>query len=448
MSKFSSPKLAPPIQSQVPVYLDNTADEIDLVELFQSLWQKKKLIIASSALCTVLGGVFALLSPATYEAKGYLRPTSIAQLSAINETGIMKLGPEELFIQSGLLLNSRGLRREAFLSENIQSVVMNSSGGQTAEQLFDSFNKQLHIQIPDSKKEAATSDSIVVSFRHHDPEFASTVVNESMRLTQQAQRQEIEQNLRSIITDRKESLTTSIQEAERLENIKRQALIERMEDSNRLAIEKLTDELSTARQAARQQRLDRMDKLREALSIARSLNITKPSSLSQLSEDTRLADGGMAVTTEINSQEKPLFLLGQELLSAELEVLGRRTNDDFASATIRQLESRLDLLEKNRDIDNLKRRQDDKAFVMEQTIPQRRELQRLSNINIDYANIQPVRLDQTASVPGQPINPRKALILSLALVAGLMLGVFVALTRIAIENASQRRLQTGSEVIN
>lgn len=73
---------------------------------------------------------------------------------------------------------------------------------------------------------------------------------------------------------------------------------------------------------------------------------------------------------------------------------------------------------------------------MEQTTGQREELLKLQNINLDFSTFQPVRLDQAVL---EPIKPKKQLIVAFALVAGLTLGVFVALIRIAVEKSQQRR---------
>jgi len=44
-------------------------DEIDLFELFIILWQGKRVIIASSALCAILGALYIALTPAQFESK-------------------------------------------------------------------------------------------------------------------------------------------------------------------------------------------------------------------------------------------------------------------------------------------------------------------------------------------------------------------------------------------
>ena len=64
---------------------------------------------------------------------------------------------------------------------------------------------------------------------------------------------------------------------------------------------------------------------------------------------------------------------------------------------------------------------------------------RLRGLNIDMSALKLVTVDRQAQEPLAPIKPRKPLIIALSLVAGLMLGVLVALIR----HFAQVRRQNG-----
>ena len=53
----------------------------------------------------------------------------------------------------------------------------------------------------------------------------------------------------------------------------------------------------------------------------------------------------------------------------------------------------------------------------------------MASINLDFSNLDLVRIDQPAIQPAKPIKPKKILIMSLGLILGGMLGVFIALVR-------------------
>ncbi|MDP0918857.1 GNVR domain-containing protein, partial [Klebsiella pneumoniae] len=55
------------------------------------------------------------------------------------------------------------------------------------------------------------------------------------------------------------------------------------------------------------------------------------------------------------------------------------------------------------------------------------EVSRLRGLNIDMTDLKLVTVDRQAQEPMGPIKPKKALIIALSTVAGLMLGMLVAL---------------------
>ena len=61
--------------------------------------------------------------------------------------------------------------------------------------------------------------------------------------------------------------------------------------------------------------------------------------------------------------------------------------------------------------------------------PLRAEVARLRNLNIDMSNLKLVTVDRRAQEPLAPIIPKKALVIALSLVAGLILVLFIALAR-------------------
>jgi len=66
------------------------------------------------------------------------------------------------------------------------------------------------------------------------------------------------------------------------------------------------------------------------------------------------------------------------------------------------------------------------------------EIKELKSLNIDYSSVQLALVDKTALVPNKPIKPKKVLILALAMVAGLFVGLMIALVV-----AAYKRYQTG-----
>ena len=104
----------------------------------------------------------------------------------------------------------------------------------------------------------------------------------------------------------------------------------------------------------------------------------------------------------MGGQEPPLYMLGSKAIKAE----------------IKALESRKEIAK------GLPRGED---HFIEDLPSILLEIDSLKTLEVDFSKIQLARIDEVAVVPVKPIKPRKLLIMALALVAGLFVGLFMAL---------------------
>ena len=132
--------------------------------------------------------------------------------------------------------------------------------------------------------------------------------------------------------------------------------------------------------------------------------------------------------TEVNNQKIPLYFLGTEALEAERAALQARTSDDFTNSRIAQIGKELQMLEVNREVEVLKNRGNEDIFLQD-VEPLRAEVARLRGLNIDMSGLKLVTIDRRAQEPLSPIKPKKALVMILSLLAGLTVGVLIALGR-------------------
>lgn len=150
------------------------------------------------------------------------------------------------------------------------------------------------------------------------------------------------------------------------------------------ALERRIDAL---RQTAAQRRADRIALLEEALKVAESAGLEEArATLWQTFVGADPSTAGSA----------PLYLLGAQSIRAELAVLRKRQSDDPFIPELRSLQERLEFLK---------------------------------GVDVNPENVSVFTFDSPALVPERPVKPKKALILSLGLVLGGMLGVFLALVR-------------------
>ena len=137
--------------------------------------------------------------------------------------------------------------------------------------------------------------------------------------------------------------------------------------------------------------------------------------------------------TEINNQQIPLYFMGVEALEAERTALMQRKSDDFTEGRIAQIAKELQLLQSNREIEVLNRRENEDLFLAG-VQPVRAEVARLRNLSIDMSRLKLVTIDKQALEPLRPVKPQKALIILLGLVLGGFIGAFIAVIRHLVKN--------------
>lgn len=116
--------------------------------------------------------------------------------------------------------------------------------------------------------------------------------------------------------------------------------------------------------------------------------------------------------------------MGVDALKAEREVIETNLREETKTATIRDLEKQIAVLENNREIEALKARESNAAFSEEYNqLKEENTLLRANQVNEDEIEIS--RVISWAYLPAGPDSPKKLLILALSVVLGGMLGVFV-----------------------
>lgn len=192
-------------------------------------------------------------------------------------------------------------------------------------------------------------------------------------------------------------------------------------EADNLKRAQLQDELKALRVQLKVRREDRIAQLDEAISIARSLGLKKPSTPSSMASEGE--SGSNIIRTEVNNQQIPLYFMGTDALEAERKALRQRTSDDFVDPRVAQIRKELLLLNTNRQVEVLKQRENEEVFLSG-IEPLRAERVRLANINTDMRQLSLVNVDRLALQTISPIRPRKMLIVGLGLLGGGMLGMF------------------------
>ncbi|MBT9300639.1 Wzz/FepE/Etk N-terminal domain-containing protein [Pseudomonas sp. TAE6080] len=415
---MSSSFRAPPIPS---------SDEIDLVALFQAVWKQKKLIMAATASAGLVAAIYAFLTTPQYEVSSVLRPAAINELDALNRSEIYTLPPGDALVRVGASLESYDTRLGFFRSHQKLFKAFEQPG-RTLEQSFEEFNRNsIELSLPDPKKANSLSAYIKLEMSYPKGVDGVAILNGFIDYAIATEREQIAADLDVIVKNRLSELKGKIDAARSAYEIDKEARIAALRETDSLRRAQLQDELKALRAQLKTGRTDRMAQLNEAIGIARSLGIRKPSTPSALGESDRSGSSSV-MRTEINNQQIPLYFMGVEALEAERTALMQRKSDDFTEGRIAQIAKELQLLQSNREIEVLNRRENEDLFLAG-VQPVRAEVARLSNLSIDMSRLKLVTIDQQALEPLRPVKPQKALIILLGLVLGGFIGAFIAVIR-------------------
>jgi len=413
----------------------NTTDEIDLVELFRALWRQKLLIIGVTLIAAVIAAAYAFLATPYYETRTYLRPVPKSNLDQLNETGIYKLTPEEAINRVAGGLSSYDNRLDFFL--NNQELFQNiPKRGDSLEQTFAAFNETAFEMLhPDPKKTDNRSAFVGLKLTYPKGMDGASVVNDFVSYVVELERQEIADDLESLINNRLSSLDMKMEAQRANYNASKEAKIAALLEESALNRARLQDELAALREELKTRRTHRIQKLNEAIAIAESLGIRTPTTPSAMTQSTR--SGTQVIRTEVTNQEIPLYFMGTEALAAERDALANRESDDFIEPRIAEIQSELAMLENNREVEILQERDQEDLYLTD-LAELREEAARLKGIKLDTERLRLVRLDQLALQSLNPVKPKKAMIIALGLVLGGMLGVFIALVRSLMVRSGER----------
>ncbi|WP_439858874.1 Wzz/FepE/Etk N-terminal domain-containing protein [Pseudomonas sp. MBLB4136] len=411
-----------PDQPQQPSYSN---DEIDLIELLRSLLQQKHLILTFACLITLGAAAYAFLATPYYQVQSVLRPVDRGILDELNGTGVYELTPGEALRRVGAGLSSYENRLQ-FFRDNQQLFTGLLEPGRSLEQVFEEFNRSAFAMLQvDLKKPNSLSEFVGMSLTYPKGVDGVAVVNGLVAAVQETERERITTDLNVLIANRLFALEQKIEAARASYEASKQARIASLLEQDALRRAELQDELRALRGELKMRRENRIKQLDEAMQIAESLGIRKPTTPSAMA-DAQLQ--GRVMRTEVNSRDIPLYFMGVDALKAEGQALSERSSDDFSEPRIAELEKELALLSHNRQVEILEQRKNEDLYLKD-LAKWRQEAAQLKGVKFDAGTLQLVRVDQRALEPLSAVKPKKALVIGLGGVAGLMLGVFVALLR-------------------
>jgi LPS O-antigen subunit length determinant protein (WzzB/FepE family) len=415
--------------------------ELDLFNVLRTLWRRRLLIVGFGGVCALVGAAAAYNITPVYEASTSLRPVALNQLDALNRTEIYSLPPEVALKKVGATLDSYNARLDFFRSRP-DLIDAFQDEGQSVEQAFEDFNRDaLSVVLADPKKNDLLSDFIGLKMRYEKGVNGAAILNDFVDYAIERERSQLSKDMQIILANRLAEVDKKMNSAVSEYEAGNESRIARLEEADAIKRAQLNDELKALRVQLKLSREARLGELDEAISVARSLGLKKPSTPSLMADEG--AANGNIIRTEVNGRPVPLYFMGTEVLEAERAALRKRTSDDFVEPRIGQIRKELILLSTNRKVQAIKGRSSESAFL-EGIEGLRVERARLQAIDTRLEGLHLVSIDQRAVPSSKPVKPRKALIVLIASIVGLLLGTVTALLRGVFKD--QARQQRALEV--
>ncbi|BBT15705.1 hypothetical protein WP8S17C03_17540 [Metapseudomonas otitidis] len=399
--------------------------EVDLVGLVLSLWVYRRFVLCVTVFFTLLSAVFALYSTKYYKSQSVLRPVAINALDELNESGLYRLSPEEAMQRIVAGVASYKYRLEFFRDNRklFESGVI--SGDETLGQELNKFSKNFEILRPELNK-SNTFSYVELSYTYPEGVKGADIVNGLIQYVVLQERIAIAKDIEVLIQNRLEKLEKQMVAERAAYQTSKRAKIAALSEKNELEKALLKDKLTALRKQLSMSRGYRIAQLNEAIEIAGSLGIERPSTLSALAEANELQHSGSVVRAEINNQQIPLYFMGTKALKAERDVLQKRRTDDYADSRIAEIQSELSMLENNREIELLESRGDEDLFI-DSYAKWIKEATELKGLNLSLSNLELVNVDRQANHSGIPVSPQAFWVIGLATLLGLVIGLFSAL---------------------
>ena len=292
------------VQYAAPYQQQFEDDTIDLYELWITLWNKKWLVIAGTAIAALGSVVYALLAPQIYKAEALLLPPKAKDVQSLNVQGVQGVqgvtaaGAFAAFKNN---LSSRSLQKKFIDEQGLMDILAPGRTPETRDiEILESFAKM--IKIEHVKRALENEKGMSVSMESNDPEFAANLVNDYISFFDT-------ETILALSAAARNSLAGQIRDIEYT--------------------------IASKRQMAKQRREDTILRHEEAAVIAGKLGVRDRVDTTNVVQNNQ---------RNISTSSTPLYYRGYRALNAEIKILKNRKSDDPFISGLRDLQEILALL--------------------------------------------------------------------------------------------------------
>ncbi|MDI5891327.1 Wzz/FepE/Etk N-terminal domain-containing protein [Halomonas rhizosphaerae] len=369
-----------PEEQPTPGYHD---DEIDLRDLALMLIEGWYWIVGMVVLAVVAAFAYLAVTTPTFETSFHAVPASVSNFSGYNLMNGFEITPGEAYRTLGNRLSSFQ-NFERFVEDNQDRFRIDPEAD-----LGQVFANRL--TVGGLAADGNSQLMMNIGYRYPEGEEGAEILND-------------------YVGDTAEQVWATLRN--------------RFEDHNRAQLASLFNDLQLQKETLKRSREDELFTLEQAIAVARRLDIEKPTTPQQFG---RQPSGSEVIYANIgNDGSLPLYFMGYEALEADRDTMKASIDDGLSNMMIREIEQKFE---------------------------QRKRISRLLSSNRLYGvdeGVEPNHTERVVDVveyafrPASPSEPPKALILSLSLIVGGMVGVMlVFLARFAGSLRGYREMKRG-----
>lgn len=417
-------------------------DEINLGDLVRNLAREWRFMAIILLVGTFGSIAYASLSTKIYLVEARLRAPTLHELGDFNRQNLIEINPGKAFTRftENVLApenHHQTLLKSGLLQEFAQDAELTDL--EISRDIYNSFSLDVikHDYYQLAKSEKAPLKEITISMKSGRPELAQRFLQALIEESEDNAVRSFTEDFENVKQNRIEVFKDEMSALARAEKLTREAEIARLEENNNELILKLEQQIDLRIRKARQERENNIIQIKEALEIARALNIVKPVTW----DDMRPERQPVQVTNEIgnNDSNVPLYFRGTELLQAELSLLKTRQDDRPFIAGIADLENEIIKAKNDPRIVSLKARTNDLPHI-EKFASLQRQLSLLQEQPDRFENTRFVIVNQPASIPPGPIRS-PMLIVAISVVVSGFLALLLALILASVRSGDQQKAE-------
>jgi LPS O-antigen subunit length determinant protein (WzzB/FepE family) len=414
-------------------------DEIDLRQLAKSLRERSRFIFGFTGIVTLVAITYLLYQstlPLQYKIEtSFLKPSDRVVLQ-LNKFQLLSETKDSIYTRFLNLVGSKSFQKSIFLDGDYANKLNETNELIDDVDVFASGvinSAQLSIFKIDSKNNGNNNANYLASTKIELPyilsiegtnldvlsEYLNEVVskaNQEVVLYTASIEQQMVANRLSQIKIEKSSLLAKAKKD-------RLSQIQRIKEEDTQKIRELNDLIERARYKAKEERMNAIQTLTAAAKLAGSLGIID-NNLGKINESNNDINLNIAINEDDDLPE--WYLFGEKALLERIELLKSRTSDDPFIPELVTLNNQINEIQNNNLLKTLEVRQDDSPFI-ERINELDVEATKLKSSGMDITGIDAMQIQQYASSQPTPSNSSNNLLIVLALFAGFVMSIILAL---------------------